>query len=86
MFCPLCGSGRIRRSRTRGFEEKLLKFLGFKAFRCGEELCDWRGLLKNGFEKKTGFLKKCKASLIFMIMLLLIFLVFVFAISADYLT
>jgi hypothetical protein len=86
MFCPLCGSARIKRSHTRGFEEKLLKFLGFKAFRCEEELCPWRGLLKTGFEKENGFLKECKASLIFMILLLLSFLVFVFAISADYLT
>lgn len=86
MFCPLCGSDRIRRSHTKGFEEKLLKSSGFKAFRCREDLCNWRGLLKTGFEKETGFLQKCKASLIFMIMLLLSFLAFAFVISSDYLT
>lgn len=86
MFCPLCGSDRIRRSHTRGFEEKLLKFVGFKAFRCREELCDWRGLLKPGFENETGFLKKCKKPFIFMVMWLLTFLVFVFVISSNYMT
>jgi hypothetical protein len=86
MFCPLCGSARIRRSRTRGFEEKILKPLGFKAFRCRENLCDWRGLLKTGFENETGVLQKCKAPLIFMIMFLLSLLVFVFVISSDFVT
>ncbi len=81
MFCPLCGSARIRRSRTRGFKEKLLKFLGFRAFRCREELCDWRGLLKPDFKNETGFLQRCKAPLIFMIMMLLSFLVFFYAFS-----
>jgi hypothetical protein len=85
MFCPLCGSAWLKRSHTRGFEEKLLKSLGFKAFRCGEELCNWRGLLKIGSEKEIAFLKVCKGLLIFMVVLLLTFLAFVFAISADYL-
>lgn len=88
MFCPLCGSDRIRRSHTTGFEEKLLKFLGFKAFRCREELCDWRGLLKIGLrgENDSGLLKKCKPALICLIMLLLSFLMFVLFINSDYIT
>ncbi len=85
MFCPLCGSDRIRRSHTRGFGEKLLKYFGYKAFRCREDVCDWRGLLKIGFGSEPGFLDKCKTPLILMMMLLLSFLVFVFVINGDYL-
>jgi hypothetical protein len=46
MNCPHCGSTRIRRSRTRGFGEKFLKFFGYKAYRCREADCGWRGLVK----------------------------------------
>ena len=44
--CPKCGSDRLRRSRTRGFSEKLKKVLGWRAYRCREKSCGWRGLLK----------------------------------------
>jgi predicted RNA-binding Zn-ribbon protein involved in translation (DUF1610 family) len=46
MNCPHCGSTRIRRSHTRGFREKFLKFFGYKAFQCREADCGWRGLVK----------------------------------------
>lgn len=44
--CPNCGSGRLRRSHTRGFLEKLKKILGWRAYRCREESCGWRWLIK----------------------------------------
>ena len=44
--CPRCGSDRLRRSHTRGVSEKLQKVLGWRAFRCREKSCGWRGLLK----------------------------------------
>jgi DNA-directed RNA polymerase subunit RPC12/RpoP len=46
MFCPQCGSTRLRRSHTRGFREKFRKFFGYRAYRCREDDCGWRGLLK----------------------------------------
>lgn len=44
--CPKCGSGRLRRSRTRGVYEKFAKLLGWRAYRCQEKSCGWRGLIK----------------------------------------
>ncbi len=44
--CPKCGSARLRRSHTRGVSEKLSKVLGWRAFRCRENPCGWRGLIK----------------------------------------
>jgi predicted RNA-binding Zn-ribbon protein involved in translation (DUF1610 family) len=44
--CPQCGSGRLRRSHTRGVSEKLHKVFGWRAYRCREKSCGWRGLLK----------------------------------------
>ncbi len=44
--CPKCGSGHLRRSHTRGFSEKLKKVLGWRAYRCREKPCSWRGLIK----------------------------------------
>jgi predicted RNA-binding Zn-ribbon protein involved in translation (DUF1610 family) len=45
--CPECGSVKIRRSHTRGFSEKFLRMLGWRAFRCNEASCNWRGLIKS---------------------------------------
>ena len=44
--CPKCGSDRLRRSHTRGVSEKFKKVLGWRAYRCREKSCGWRGLLK----------------------------------------
>jgi len=44
--CPKCNSTNLRRSHTRGLRERLLKPLGWRAFRCREKTCRWRGLLK----------------------------------------
>ncbi len=45
LSCPNCGS-KLRKSRTRGFTEKLRKALGTRAFRCANKTCNWRGLIK----------------------------------------
>jgi hypothetical protein len=45
-FCPKCKSNNIRRSRTKGLREKFLKKLGWRAFRCRERDCRWRGLIQ----------------------------------------
>lgn len=44
--CPRCNSNNVRRSRTRGLKERWLKKLGYRAYRCNESECQWRGLLK----------------------------------------
>jgi transposase-like protein len=50
MVCPRCG-GRIHRSHTRGFREKLVKTLTLhKTYRCLE--CGWRGWLRTGDSPK----------------------------------
>ncbi len=43
IICPNCRSSNIRRSRSRGVKEKLVKLVGDKAFRCKD--CGWRGLI-----------------------------------------
>ncbi len=44
--CPKCGSGHLRRSHNRGASEKLIRLLGWHAYRCREKSCGWRGLIK----------------------------------------
>jgi hypothetical protein len=44
--CPHCHGNNLRRSRTRGWRERLLKLLGWRAYRCREKACGWRGLIK----------------------------------------
>ena len=44
--CPKCGSSRLRRSHTRGVSERFSKLLGWRAYRCREKSCGWRGLIK----------------------------------------
>jgi hypothetical protein len=51
-LCPKCG-GRTHRSRTRGFNEKLVKAVtSQKVYRCRE--CDWRGWLRNRDSSRRG--------------------------------
>jgi hypothetical protein len=53
--CPKCGSERTRRSHTKGVSEKLKKVLGWRAYRCREKSCGWRGLIKtNSFRQEIG--------------------------------
>ena len=78
MFCPQCGSTRLRRSRTRGFREKFLKFFGYRAYRCREDDCGWRGLVKT---RKVGgklfeSMEKKKMPLILTIIMLLVCFLF----------
>lgn len=46
VLCPKCKSNHVRRSRTRGIKERLLKRLGWRAYRCREKNCRWRGLIQ----------------------------------------
>ena len=70
--CPKCGSDRLRRSHTRGVSEKLQKVLGWRAYRCREKSCGWRGLLKTssfrqGLEKALKNRKKQLLTLILVV-------------------
>jgi hypothetical protein len=42
-ICPNCGSGRLRRSRSRSPIERFLKFFKTRVYRCRD--CRWRGVL-----------------------------------------
>ncbi len=53
IHCPVCGSSQVYRSRTRGWREKLLKLMGYRAFRCHASACGWRSLVK---VKEAAFL------------------------------
>ncbi len=44
--CPRCHSDNLRRSRSRNRRERLVKALGWRAMRCRERACGWRGLVK----------------------------------------
>ena len=70
--CPKCGSEHLRRSHTRGVSEKLQKVLGWRAYRCREKSCGWRGLLKTssfrqGLEKALKNRKKHFLTLILVV-------------------
>lgn len=38
--CPKCGSDEVRRSQMQGLMERVLRLIGFRAYRC--ERCDDR--------------------------------------------
>jgi hypothetical protein len=52
--CPNCHSTNLRRSRTRGLWGRFLRLWGWRTFRCREENCRWRGMIK----VETPILKK----------------------------
>jgi hypothetical protein len=88
MYCPKCGSTRLRRSHTRGFIEKIFKSLGYKAFRCREKDCDWRGLVRTNQAEGSmrRFLDKCKAPFILVVVMLFSCLLLLLMVSSDFLT
>ncbi len=45
MNCPKCGSIRIIRSHSRGFQEQFKKLFHQRAYLCKN--CNWRGILKD---------------------------------------
>ena len=73
MFCPKCGSGRVRRSRTRSSKEKILKFFGYIPFRCREENCNWRDMIRVSSlkEMRINFLENYRNHIIFFIMFII---------------
>jgi predicted RNA-binding Zn-ribbon protein involved in translation (DUF1610 family) len=42
IVCPNCGSIRVKRSRTKGLRERVMKYFNIKAHLCLD--CGWRGL------------------------------------------
>lgn len=66
LACPMCNSERVRRSHTRGLKERWLKKLGYRAFRCHEKDCGWRGLIQTESpqEKIKEFISYHKPTLI----------------------
>jgi hypothetical protein len=77
----------VRRSHTRGPIEKIAKKLGYKAFRCREAECTWRGLfrIKSPNQSTQGLLTKFRAPLILMGVMLISLTLFLFLINIDYL-
>ncbi len=84
--CPKCGSPRIRRSRSRDFREKFLKSVGYRPFRCREQGCDWRELVrvKSIREIRSEFLKKYGMKLFVVLTSVAVMLYFLWF-SLDYL-
>jgi hypothetical protein len=85
MFCPRCGSDRLRRSHTHGLKEKIAKRFSFKAFRCRESECAWRGLIriKASDQITIGYLAKFRVPLILMGVILFSLTIFFFFIYFD---
>ena len=46
LACPKCQSKNIRRSHSRTMKENMVKIFGWRAYRCRENKCRWRGLLR----------------------------------------
>ncbi len=76
IICPNCRSSNIRRSRTRGIKEHLLKLIGRKAFRCKE--CGWRGLLiaPGAQDKRVEKRKSYVFAIVFGIIVIALILIF----------
>ncbi len=72
--CPSCKSTNIRRSHTKGLREKFLKKFGWRAFRCREKNCRWRGLIKmeSTSELAKEFIKNHKATIIGIVMMIML--------------
>ncbi len=84
MICPKCGSGRLRRSHTRGIKEKFLKKLGYKAFRCREKECDWRGLVNKRLLriKRSGVFSKLNLRLFLLVAFIIMLPLFILILSS----
>jgi len=44
--CPNCHTKSLKQSSARGAVEKFKKNLGWRAYRCRNPECKWRGLIK----------------------------------------
>lgn len=77
LICPKCYSGRIIRSSTKNLKEKFLKIFGWRVYRCSEDECDWRGLVKRQtfFENCLSFVEKHIISIIYVAVIMLSILV-----------
>ncbi len=77
IVCPNCRSSNVRRSRTRGVKEKLLKIVGEKAFRCRD--CGWRGMVMSRGGQSSSHEKG--RSYVFAIVLCIIVVVLIIVIN-----
>ena len=77
LVCHSCGSRKLRRSHAQGLGEKLKRILGWKAFRCHNQECNWRGLIWVGFprhSRTTRAEKRVKLALAVLGLILLFYL------------
>jgi uncharacterized membrane protein YvbJ len=56
MKCPKCGLTRIKRSHSRGFQERLQKLFGRRIYRCIN--CGWRGIRQAKSSHNRRYTKK----------------------------
>ena len=68
--CPRCGSTRLKRSHSRNARERVLKFLGRRAYRCID--CGWRGFLKGKSSRSSARAKQYTPLQIVLIIIVII--------------
>ena len=84
LICPKCQSTKIRRSHSRTMKEDFVKKFGWKAYRCREQNCRWRGLIrtKTNLEVFLKVTDKVGALIVYgipiVLLILLIFLIYRF--------
>lgn len=81
IICPNCRSSNIRRSRSRGIKERLLKLIGEKAFRCKD--CGWRGMIFSRGEHSTRVTVKQSYAFAIILGIILLALIIIFNIRDE---
>ena len=81
VICPNCHSSNVRRSRTRGIKERLLKLSGRKAFRCKD--CGWRGILFSPGKRNTQASKQQSYTFAIIFGIIILALIVVFNFRSD---
>jgi hypothetical protein len=77
LTCPKCQSTNIRRSHTRTLKETLFKIFGWRAYRCREKKCRWRGLIrtKTNIEIFLKVTDKVGAIIVYILVIVLLILI-----------
>jgi DNA-directed RNA polymerase subunit RPC12/RpoP len=73
MKCPKCGSTKIKRSHSRGFQERLRKLFHQRAYRCIN--CGWRGILK---AKPSSTKRYAKKKILVQIIIIIIIIIAIY--------